>query len=555
MYSSGSSNTSAPPGAAAPASRATGARGRTPTAASAERTTGTRAARSAPRPTGERRRLSRRHWAGPSTSAAYIPSSATVNPTARSVRASRPTPGRSVQSPHEAGSALGGTSPFHSTTSAASGTSARPSAAPPTARCAAPPCRAALGPPRPQHRRDQEARRHRDQPQERLPRQHGRPDRQAGHGEHPERATARVRVYALQGDQREQDRQVVREQRERGAEHVRRQHERERQRERGRPAERRGAPQQPQQRQGHPVRDRHVQQPQLPELESDHLAPARSDQVVERRLRRRVVGQVEPLAQLEDRRQLVDPRVAAVERVDLDREPLQHGYADQERHRQQDPVEHQPSGSGRGGRSRGATSTATIAAMMSPAPSQPAAVSRSSFSSQPNRPANAGSEARISAVRAGGACFCANDCTKNPSALATSDVTSRADHTVAPSGGSSCPATAAMASETNPTTPSCTASSAPTSKRRTALAVARMCAASENAHRSTSPSPRRSNSPPAPDSSQRPSMATPAATQAVLEVRWPRKTAPSTGVSTTNRPVMKPVLEALVSSSPRVWKM
>src|ERR671915_159020 len=133
MYSSGSSNTSATPAAAAPASRATGARGRTPTAASAERTTGTRAARGAPRPTGERRRLSRRQWAGPSTSAAYIPSSATVNPTVRSVRASRPTPGRSVQSPHEAGSALGGTSPFHSMTSAASGPSASASIAPPAA--------------------------------------------------------------------------------------------------------------------------------------------------------------------------------------------------------------------------------------------------------------------------------------------------------------------------------------------------------------------------------------------------------------------------------------
>src|SRR5918996_678029 len=145
MYSSASSSTGETPPAAAPARRATGAGGRTPTAASAERTTGTRAARSAPRPTGERRRLNRRQWAGPSTSAAYMPSSAPVNPTVRNVRASRPTPGRSVQSPHEAGSALGGTSPFHSTTSAASGTSARPSAAPPSARCAAPPGRAAPG--------------------------------------------------------------------------------------------------------------------------------------------------------------------------------------------------------------------------------------------------------------------------------------------------------------------------------------------------------------------------------------------------------------------------
>ena len=82
-----------------------------------------------------------------------------------------------------------------------------------------------------------------------------------------------------------------------------------------------------------------------------------------------------------------------------------------------------------------------------------------------------------------------------------------------------------------------------------------MCAASENAHSSTSPSPRRSKSPPAPDSSQRPSIDTPAATQASAGMRWRRKTAPSTGVSTTNSPVMKPVFDALVSSSPSVWKM
>ena len=66
-------------------------------------------------------------------------------------------------------------------------------------------------------------------------------------------------------------------------------------------------------------------------------------------------------------------------------------------------------------------------------------------------------------MRAGGACFCANDWTKNPSALAINEVTIRADQTVVPSGGSSCPAAAPIASETSPTTPSCTASSAPTS--------------------------------------------------------------------------------------------
>ena len=57
----------------------------------------------------------------------------------RSVSASGPTPGRSVQSPQDAGSALGGTSPFHSITSAASGTSASASIAPPPATRSAPP--------------------------------------------------------------------------------------------------------------------------------------------------------------------------------------------------------------------------------------------------------------------------------------------------------------------------------------------------------------------------------------------------------------------------------
>src|SRR5918999_1221863 len=74
-----------------------------------------------------------RHRYGASTTAAYIPSSARVKPTVRSVSASRPTPGSSVQSPHDAGSALGGTSPFHSITRAASGTSESASSAPPAA--------------------------------------------------------------------------------------------------------------------------------------------------------------------------------------------------------------------------------------------------------------------------------------------------------------------------------------------------------------------------------------------------------------------------------------
>ena len=48
-------------------------------------------------------------------------------------------------------------------------------------------------------------------------------------------------------------------------------------------------------------------------------------------------------------------------------------------------------------------------------------------------------------------------------------------------------------------------------------------------------------------------MATPAATHAVVGMRCPRKTAPSTGVRTTNSPVMNPVFEAVVSSRPSVW--
>ena len=315
-----------------------------------------------------------------------------MKPTVRSVSASRPTPGRSVHSPHEAGSALGGTSPFHSTTSAASGRSARPSAANPAAIRTGPP------------RRSEEEGRHRRQPQERLPREHGPRDAEAGQREGGGRAVARVRVYAFEREQREQDRQVVGEQRERRPEEVGRQHEGQREREGGQRRQRGGLSQQPQQRQRRAVGDDDVEQPQLPQLEAHELAPAGHHHVEQRRLGRGVVREVEPLAKQLDRRQLVGAGVRAVEGLDLDRQALQHGHADQEREGQQQPV-HQPSGSGRGGRKRGTSSTARIAAMMSAAPSQPVAVSRSSLSSQPNRPANAGSEARISAVRAGGACF------------------------------------------------------------------------------------------------------------------------------------------------------
>jgi hypothetical protein len=45
----------------------------------------------------------------------------------------------------------------------------------------------------------------------------------------------------------------------------------------------------------------------------------------------------------------------------------------------------------------------------------------------------------------------------------------------------------------------------------------------------------------------------PAASQAVEAGRIPKSTAPKTGVRTTNRPVMKPALEAVVCWRPSVW--
>ena len=80
-----------------------------------------------------------------------------------------------------------------------------------------------------------------------------------------------------------------------------------------------------------------------------------------------------------------------------------------------------------------------------------------------------------------------------------------------------------------------------------------MCAASEIAQRNTSPSPRRLKPSLPPDKSQRPTIATPAATHAITGMCCRRNTAPSTGVSTTNSPVMKPVFEAVVCSRPSVW--
>ena len=82
-----------------------------------------------------------------------------------------------------------------------------------------------------------------------------------------------------------------------------------------------------------------------------------------------------------------------------------------------------------------------------------------------------------------------------------------------------------------------------------------MCAASENEQIRTSPSPRVLKSVPAPDRSHSPTAATPAAAHTVPGSRSRSTIAPSTGVSTTNSPVMKPALEAVVFSMPSVWKM
>jgi len=60
---------------------------------------------------------------------------------------------------------------------------------------------------------------------------------------------------------------------------------------------------------------------------------------------------------------------------------------------------------------------------------------------------------------------------------------------------------------------------------------------------------------PEPDRRYRPTDETTAAAQAGAPMRSCRNAAPMTGVSTTNRPVMKAALDAVVSSSPRVWRM
>ena len=188
----------------------------------------------------------------------------------------------------------------------------------------------------------QEDGRDRHEPDEGLTRQQRRRDRDTGDREGAETAGARVRMDALEGHEREQEREVVREQRERGPEHVRREHEQQRQRERLPALERRGPAQQAQQRERHPVREEDVEQAQLPELEADELAPPGGQHVVERRLGGRVVGEVEPLGELQDRGQLVHARIGAVERLDLHGQALQHRDPDQEGEREQaalEPVE------------------------------------------------------------------------------------------------------------------------------------------------------------------------------------------------------------------------
>ena len=149
-------------------------------------------------------------------------------------------------------------------------------------------------------------------------------------GERARRPRPPERVDPLQREEGEEQRQVVGEQREGGAEEVGRQREHERERQRLPRLERRGAAEQPEQRERGAVRDRRVQQPELPELEARDLAEAGEQQVVERGLRRRIGAQVHVLGELPDRGQVVEPGVRAVEGVDLDGEALQRRDGDEE---------------------------------------------------------------------------------------------------------------------------------------------------------------------------------------------------------------------------------
>ena len=74
--------------------------------------------------------------------------------------------------------------------------------------------------------------------------------------------------------------------------------------------------------------------------------------------------------------------------------------------------------------------------MISAAPAQPAAPSRSPASQKPKTAVQTGSIAKASAVRAAESCRCAHVWTRNPSALAKMPVTRSAPHTTHPRGTS-----------------------------------------------------------------------------------------------------------------------
>ena len=104
------------------------------------------------------------------------------------------------------------------------------------------------------------------------------------------------------------------------------------------------------------------------------------------------------------------------------------------------------------------------------------------------------------------------------------------------------------------TTPSWTAVSTIASWRPAYRLVARMCAAKLTAQRNTSPSPERRNPEAPPDRRNSPTKASTAPIAAVEPTQRRHTSASSSGTSTTNMPVMKPALEELVRSNPKVWK-
>src|SRR6185436_8120276 len=84
--------------------------------------------------------------------------------------------------------------------------------------------------------------------------------------------------------------------------------------------------------------------------------------------------------------------------------------------------------------SAAAGSATTIPAMISAAPVQPHAPSRSPASQKPKNAAKTGSSAKASAVRVALRLRCAQVWTRKPSALAKTPVTTSALHTVQPCG-------------------------------------------------------------------------------------------------------------------------